>query len=88
MTKKEYIRPMIVPNAENGCFLDIRDSATTLHRALAVYGVWLTGTCLDDSCPDYTGQLVASVDSQPVEGSARYVRRENDDVRIELRGAR
>lgn len=53
---------MIVPDPENGCFLDIHDSATTLHRALAVYGVWLTGTCLDDSCPDFSGQLAASVD--------------------------
>ena len=62
MTKKQYDRPMVVPNPESGRFLDIHNSATSLHRAPAVYGVRLTETCLDDSYPDYGEQLAVSVD--------------------------
>ena len=77
-------QPLTVPNLENGRFLDIHNSATTLPQALAVYGVRLTETCLNDNCTDDGGQLTVSVNGQPVEDFTRYVLRENDEVRIEL----
>ena len=78
---------LAVPDLENGRFLDIHDAATTLPRALAVYGVRLSDTCLNDNCTDGGGQLTVSVNGQPIEDFARYVLSEDDEVYIEFNEA-
>ncbi len=75
---------LVVPDLENERFLDVHDSATTLPRALAAHGVRLTETCLNDNCIDDGGQLTVSVNGQAIDDFARYVLREDDEVRIEF----
>jgi hypothetical protein len=78
---------LAVPDLENDRFLDVHDSATTLSRALAAHGMRLTETCLNDNCIDDGGDLTVSVNGQAIEDFARYVLREDDEVRIEFSAA-
>ncbi len=77
-------QPLSIPNLENDRFLDIHDTATTLPQALAVYGVRLTETCLNENCTDDGGRLTVSVNGQPMEDFTRYLLRQGDEVRIEF----